>query len=102
MVPKRGSISKCDESFSIFILKFENFFGGGNEIIHVYIYTFILENIRTKKQCLKLGHLMFESKFYENNLMWDIKQINVPSQDILLGTLLKMLFINNLVLRYKC
>ncbi len=41
---------------------------------------------------------MFEIKFHGNNLMCDIKQINVPSQDILLGTLLKMLFINNLVL----
>jgi hypothetical protein len=68
----------------------------------MYIFTHILENICRKKQCPKLGHLMFESKFYGNNLMWDIKQINVSSQDILPGTLLILLFINNLVLRYKC
>jgi len=48
MVPKRGSISKCHESFSNLILKFDNF-GGEIEIIQVCIYTFILENIRTKK-----------------------------------------------------
>jgi hypothetical protein len=63
----------------------------------MYIYTHFGKH-SNKKKCPKLGHLMFESKFYGNNLMWDIKQINIPSQDILLGTLLKMLFINNLVL----
>ncbi len=71
MVPKQRS----SESFSNLCLKFGKKFGENeNTCVCVYIYI----------------HTFWKT----------FTQINVPSQDILLGTLLKMLFINNLVLRY--